>query len=95
MQKNLTILVTAAALAFGLGACSHEKTVLDNPPGTYERSTTNTDAAGTTTKKKTSTTVSEDADGNKTAVVKSKTTQDPKGLFNKTTSSNTEVIEEK
>lgn len=95
MQKQLLILVAVSALAFGVGGCTPEKTALDRAPGTYERTTSSTDASGTTTERKASTEVTEDEYGHKKAVVKTKTTKDPKGLLNKKTTSETkEVIEE-
>lgn len=89
------LLALASVVVGGLGACTPERTVIDKPPGTYQSTVRSTDAYGTTTERQTQTQVSQDAQGNKTAVVKSKTTQDPKGLFNKTTTSKTTaVIEE-
>jgi hypothetical protein len=94
MEKNLTMLVAISALA--LGACTEERTALDRAPGKYERTTVSTDAEGTTTKRESSTEVDVDDEGHKKAVVKSKTTKDPKGLLNKTTTSESkQVIEEK
>lgn len=95
MKKKLPILMVVSVLTLGVGACTHEETVLNNPPGTYEKTTSTTDAYGTTVKRTTSTDVDVDEYGNKRAVVKSKTTKDPKGLFNKSTSKSTEVIEER
>ncbi len=54
-----------------------------------------TDENGITTKEKSSTKVVVDDYGNKKAIVKSKTTKDPKGMFNTTTTHESkEVIEE-
>lgn len=92
MEKKLSTLVIVSALVLGLSACSP----LDKPPGKYEKTTSSTDSKGTTTEQQSSTDVSVDAQGNKKAVVKSKTTNDPKGLFNKTTTSESDqTIEEK
>ena len=96
MTKQFLALLAVSATALALSACSPERTVLDTPPGTYEKTTVSNDAKGTTTKTQNSTDVSVDKKGNKTAVIKSKTTQDPKGLMNKTTTSASEqVIEAK
>lgn len=97
MTKTLPALFATCALSsFMLGACTQEQTALNKPPGTYETTTKSTDASGTTTERKASTDVSVDQYGRKTAVVKSKTTEDPKGLFNKTTTNqSTQVIQEK
>ena len=91
----LSILVSLSILVLGLSACMQDS-VLNNPPGKYEKTTSSTDANGTTTEHQSSADVSVDDNGNKKAVVKSKTTKDPKGLFNKTTTSQSQqVIEEK
>lgn len=93
MNTQLKYVITLSALVLGLAACTPEQRVLNAPPGNYENKTSSTDSAGTTTDKKTSTNVSVDQYGNKTAVVKTKTTKDPKGLFNKTTTEDsTQVI---
>ena len=94
MEKKVSGLVALSVLAFSLSACMHDS-VLNNPPGKYERTTSSTDANGTTVENQSSTDVSVDNKGKKKAVVKSKTTKDPKGLFNKTTTQSNEVIEEK
>ncbi len=95
MKKKLSTLVTVSVLVLGLGACE-QQSALNKAPGTYEKTTSSTDASGTTTDRKNSTQVSEDQYGNKKAVIKSKTTKDPKGLLNKTTTSESkQVIEEK
>lgn len=94
MKKHL---MTFAAFAAALSAmaCTHEQTVLDKAPGNYQSTKTSTDANGTTTTKQSYTDVSVDENGRKRAVVKSKTTKDPRGLFNKTTTNDTtEVIEQ-
>jgi len=94
-MKKYSTLIAVSVLALVLSACMDKRSALDNPPGTYERTTSSTDANGTTTERKSSTEVSEDRYGNKKAVVKTKTTKDPKGLLNKTTTSESkEVIEE-
>lgn len=94
MKKKLLTLISLSTLALGVSSCLQES-VLDNSPGKYEKTTNSTDADGTTTKKQSSTVVDVDANGNKTAVIKSKTTRDPKGLFNKTTTSESkQTIEE-
>ena len=83
--------------AFALSACheTHKSSAADLPPGKYEKSTTSTDANGTTITRDQETNVTVDEYGNKRAVVESKTTKDPKGLFNKTTTSSKEVVEQR
>lgn len=96
MEKKLSTLITLSVVAFGLGACTYEQSVLNNPPGKYERTVRSTDSSGTTTERKSSTEVDMDEYGNKSAVIKSKTTKDPEGWFNKTTTNQSkEIIEEK
>ena len=81
---------TCMALAtLALSACTEEQTALDKPPGKYEKTTVSTDEYGTKTKRTAETDVRVDRYGNKSVTVDSKTTQDPKGLFNKTTTSQT------
>lgn len=96
MEKYLSKLATASLITLTLSSCTQEQRVLNNPPGKYEKTTSSTDAVGTTTERRSSTEVSVDQYGNKKAVIKSKTTKDPKGLFNKTTADQSkQVIEEK
>jgi len=76
----------------GFTACTPERTVLNAPPGKYETKTSSTETNGTSVDRKTTATVGYDSYGNKEAVVKNQTTVDPPGLFNKSTSSSTEVV---
>ena len=76
-------------LTLSLGACMQER-MASTPPGEYKKTSVSTDSRGTTTVKESSTKVEVDQYGNKTAVVKSKTTKDPEGLFNKTTTNQSE-----
>ena len=91
MKHLLSILALGAAVS-AVAACSHEQTALSMPPGHYEKSTSYSDANGTDHDKKTSATVGYDANGNKEAVVSTKSTVDPPGLFNKRTSESTAVV---
>lgn len=95
MNKKLTILLALTTIVIGVSACTPEQRVLNNPPGKYEKTTSTTDSSGTTTDSQSSTNVSVDEYGNKKAVIKRKTSKDPRGLFNKTTNSSSQVIEEK
>lgn len=88
-----SLILTCMAAASLLTACQPDR-VTDLPPGTYERESSTTDAHGTTTERKNTTTVYEDPYGNKKAIVKQKTSKDPKGLLNKQTTESREVIEE-
>ena len=91
MNRILPILALGAAI-FGTSACAPEHTVLNAPPGKYQTTTSSTDSSGTSVDKKTTATVGYDANGNKEAVIKNQTTVDPPGLFNKSTTSSTEVV---
>lgn len=89
------ILITGALtlISMSISGCTQDGT--DLAPGKYESKTSSTDSSGTTTEQKKVTDVTVDEYGNKTAVIKSKTTKDPRGLFNKSTSSSEQVIQEK
>ncbi len=93
ITKLSVLAVFAAALT--LSACHETTPVTTLPPGKYEKTTSSTDANGTTVTRDRETNVTVDEYGNKRAVVESKTTKDPKGLFNKTTSSTKEVVDER
>jgi hypothetical protein len=97
MKNTISKLMLVSAITLSTGACNmmHREAALNSPPGTYESKTSSTDANGTTTERKATTDVRVDEYGNKKAVVETKTTTDPKGLFNKKTTSETkEVIKE-
>ncbi len=87
MQQYPKILILAA-LVLGMSACDQYH-AMTTSPGKYEKTTSSTDAAGTTTKRTTSKEVEIDNYGNKSTVETTKTTSDPQGLFNKKTTSKT------
>lgn len=91
-----TIFKFAAAFlgTCALAACADDAAI-HRAPGKYESTTSSTDQYGTTTKREDTTDVSVDSSGRKKAVVKSKTTRDPKGLLNKTTNESEKVIQER
>jgi hypothetical protein len=98
MMKRLPALVAISVL-IGVSGCAPEHSALDLPPGTYQHDVKSTDANGVTTEKRNTTNVGVDANGRKTAVVESKTTEKPpgffNGLFNKTTTNQSrDVIQE-
>jgi len=94
MNKKISLLIVSAILASALSAC--QSYVKERSPGLYERNSSYTDSDGTTRERQTSTDITVDSDGNRKTVVRSRNTTDPKGLFNKSTTSRTrEVIEEK
>jgi len=90
MKYPLAVIVLAAA-ALNVAACA--RSPADLPPGKYESKTSSTDANNTTTERENSTTVGYDSYGNKKAVVDTKTSRDPPGLFNKSTTESEQVIE--
>src|SRR5262249_38394338 len=95
MLKNLIALAATAAVALAVSACSDSHSSTANlAPGKYERTTTSTNANGTTVKHKTYPNVTEDDEGNRRAVVDTRTSRDPRGLFNKTTTESRTVTEE-
>ena len=91
MKKHFLTVSVIAILATG---CM-QNDVSHMAPGKYEKSERTTDAYGNAIEKKTLTDVQEDAYGKKRAVIETKTTKDPEGLFNKRTTDQTkQVIEE-
>jgi len=94
MHKLFTLLAVSSLLI--TSACSEQprSSATDLPPGKYEKTTRSTNSEGTTTERKTTTEVERDSYGNKKATIENKTTKDPRGLFNKqTTTESHEVIE--
>ncbi len=89
-MKNKTVAIVAlSALAVGLSACMDMKNAMDNAESKYENSSSSTDARGTKTTSQSSSEIGTDAQGNKHSVIKTKTTKDPVGLMNKSTTSQT------
>jgi hypothetical protein len=84
MPNKTIALMTAALVLMVLPAC--EKRGTDLPLGKYESSSRSVDSQGTAYEKNTTTEVEVDSDGNKTATTETETSKDPKGLFNKSTS---------
>ena len=91
-MKNLFPFLALGVAAIGISACAPERSVLNMPPGQYEKTTSSSNSNGTNVEQKKSASVGYDANGNKEAVVQSKTTIDPPGLFNKSTSTSTAVV---
>jgi hypothetical protein len=88
MKKAATFL-SIPLIALGLSACTHS--ARDLPPGHYEHKTSSVDAYGTGHDSETSTDVYYDANGDKKAVIERKSSTDPQGLFNKSTSESTTI----
>ena len=91
MNKTFASLATLSFAVLAVSACSMtpRSEIATKAPGTYESTTKHTDANGTSSTVKKTTVVREDAYGNKTGTVQTKTTTDPKGLMNKSTSTTT------
>ena len=89
MKNNLLILGGTVAVLSLVAACESHPT--SKPPGEYKSTHKSTNAAGTTTKTTEKTKVYYDDYGNKRAVKETETTRDPKGLFNKSTTSSTKT----
>jgi len=92
-MKYLLTVIALSAGSFAVSACTSNSPA-DAPPGHYESYKSSTDSSGTTHTTTKSTDVSVDEDGEKKAVVKSKTTKDPEGMFNKRTTSESEAVYE-
>lgn len=83
MTKPLLTLLAVSASVLSLAACTSSPTTL--APGKYESNTSSTSSDGTNYSTKKTTNVEVDRNGNKTATVETKTTKDPEGLLNKST----------
>jgi hypothetical protein len=91
MNRILPILALGTAM-IGLSACAPQHSALDAPPGKYETKTSTTNSNGTDVDRTKTTDVGYDANGNKEATTKTKTTVDPPGLFNKQTTTTSETV---
>jgi hypothetical protein len=89
MKKLIMPLCATAVL--GLAACQSAPETL--PPGQYSHTHKSTNSAGTATEKQVETNVYVDEHGNKKATQKTTTSTDPKGLFNKSTSTSTKTYD--
>ena len=84
-MKKYLLYIAIPLTALMLSACMyHEPRSL--PPGQYEDNSSSVDSKGTSRETKVSTDVYYDENGNKQYRTSRKTVTDPKGLFNKTTS---------
>ncbi len=96
MYKTISTIAALSIISVGLTACggmyhSNERRS-DMSPGSYESRESATDKYGTRTDRSTSTEVNQDRYGDRKSTTTTKTTRDPKGLFNKSTTSETKVI---
>lgn len=97
MMTHMKVALLALLSTTALTGCMYgdkESTPASLPPGEYESTSSRTDANGTTTSTETNTDVTVDKYGNKTATVSKETTTDPKGLFNKNTTTSTKTYSE-
>ena len=88
-MRNTTLMLLGTVAVMTVSACASHPTTL--PPGEYSRTERSVNADGTEVKKTTDTSVYYDRDGNKRAVQETETSKDPKGLFNKSTSTKTKA----
>ncbi len=85
MKIHMFNIGAVSALMLAVSACNHADSAKNLPEGNYEDSKVTTRSDGTRVETTTTTDVDKDSDGRKSATVKTKTTEDPKGLFNKKT----------
>jgi hypothetical protein len=90
MKTKLTAIASVSLLTLGLAACEQHNPY-NRPPSAYDKTSRSTDANGTTYEQQNSTDVEIDAAGRRKTIVRTKSTTDPKGLMNKTTTSKTRV----
>lgn len=89
MKKILAIFVTTSAIALILSACAFDQSVSNKGSGSSVSTESSTDATGTTTITTTTTDIKMGADGRNKETIVSKTSTDPKGFMNKSTTSET------
>ena len=94
MKIKLITLAAISALTLSVSACMENQGALSKAPGKYETTTSSTNSNGTNVRRDTQTDVTVDRYGNKNAAVETKTTTDPEGLFNKTTTTNKTKVSE-
>ncbi len=92
MTKNITYL-SVAIVALTLAGCGMYGQNSNLPPGQYEQHSSTVDSKGTARTTNKSTDVYYDEYGNKKVNIDKKTTTDPKGLMNKTTTKSHQNME--
>ncbi len=85
-MKMKLFYLTIPIIAISMSACMMQEP-RGLPPGQYEDNSSSTDSRGTSRETKKTTDVYYDQYGNKKYTTNQKTVTDPKGLFNKTTTS--------
>lgn len=92
-MKSKFLAFTALSLSvLAVSACTTRSHIQDLPPGKYESTTKSTNTSGTNTTVKKTTNVGVDSYGNKVGTVKTETTRDPEGLFNKSKTTSTTTV---
>ena len=91
MLRTVILAAASAASLCLVTACATNEAGL--PPGKYESSHKTVDANGTEVKDERTTNVWYDENGNKKATVEETTTRDPKGLFNKSTTTEKRTVQ--
>lgn len=91
MKRTMAIFNMALVAAILSGCVYSEPSSL--PPGQYEYTSKSVDSKGTAREQERTTEVYYDKDGNKQVTVDQKTTTDPKGLFNKSTTETRKTTE--
>lgn len=95
MKTKIITILSISAVSLGLNACMMERDEHSTYPNNYKKVSVYTDSRGTTTTKQDTQEVDEDEYGNRKVVNKTTTTKDPKGMFNKTTTSQTKTTQQK
>ena len=91
-MKNTFKFATLSLAVLAVSACTHKEVNTLPEPGKYEKTTKTTNSDGTDTSVTKKAIVSEDRYGNRSATVKTETTRDPEGLFNKSKSTTTTTV---
>lgn len=94
MKNMMSALIISSAM-FVMPSCAQypQTSPKTLAPGEYTNAQRSTSAKGTTTERITNTNVYYDKNGNKAATQETQTSTDPKGLFNKSTSSTTKTYD--
>lgn len=91
-MKNILKLTILPIAIMAVSACTHKEVNTLPAPGKYEKTTKTTNSDGTDTSVTKKAVVSEDRYGNRSATVKTETTRDPEGLFNKSKTTSTTTV---
>jgi len=84
----MALCINALILGLGLASCAYnDEGPRGRPPGHYEHNTSHVNDNGTRIDENRSTDIEIDENGNRRTQSRTRTTRDPKGLFNKKTTS--------